>query len=159
MAVVGVGLAPVTIGASIGLSVGGVALAVAGGSTAAGTSIADVVIQKTNIRKAQDQLTSDYDQLKQIIALAEKLQKEITSVRDKCPAVSVNKFTAVLREVLNQSFIQTSNLGIQIAELAISSTFWKVSDTAVRVGEAATRGIYCCSKYSTKRGTNTNRFD
>ena len=45
IAITGFGLAPVTAGASIGLSVGGIAIAVAGGGTAAGASIADTVKQ------------------------------------------------------------------------------------------------------------------
>ena len=53
MAIAGLALAPVTFGVSMGLSAGGMALAAAGGTTAAGVSIADIGIQKSNMMHTQ----------------------------------------------------------------------------------------------------------
>ena len=71
MAIVGFILTPFTLGVSLGLSIPGIALAVAGGGTAAGASIADVVLQHTNVTEAQKQLKHDYDKLNDICKIAE----------------------------------------------------------------------------------------
>ncbi|MCG8626151.1 MAG: hypothetical protein MJE68_29660, partial [Proteobacteria bacterium] len=56
MALWSIVMAPATAGLSLFLTVGGTALALAGGVTTAGASIADVVIQKSDVQKAQQQL-------------------------------------------------------------------------------------------------------
>ena len=140
MAIVGFAIAPVTFGASIGLSVGGIALAVAGGSTAAGASIADIVIQKSNVKHAQEQLTRDYDQLKAIREIAEQINTQIDAVKQECQGVSSAQFAVVFGEVLTQGIVRTSNLGMRLAELAVFGTL-EVGAAAVRVGGAAAKGI------------------
>ena len=140
MAILGFGLAPVTFGASIGLSVSGIALAVAGGSTAAGASIADIVIQKSNVKHAQEQLTRDYDQLEAIQEIAKKTKDKIDAIRQECQGVGKAQFAAVFGEVFTQGFVRTSNLGMRLAELAVFGTL-EVGAVAVRVGGAAAKGI------------------
>ena len=99
IAIVGFVLAPVTLGASIGLSVGGIALAVAGGGTAAGASIADAFLQKSNIKHVQDQLDRDYKQLEAISQTAKAIKRKIDSTRQKCPSISTAEFATVFGEV------------------------------------------------------------
>ena len=140
MAIVGFAIAPVTLGASIGISVTGIALAVAGGSTAAGASIADIVIQKSNVKQAQEQLTRDYDQLNAIREIAEAINEKIEDIKQQCHGVSPAQFAAVFGEVLTQGVVRTGNVGIKIAEVALFTTL-EIGATAVRVGGAAARGI------------------
>ena len=140
MAIVGFAIAPITFGASIGLSVGGILIAVAGGGTAAGASIADIVIQKSNVKHAQEQLTRDYDQLNAIREIAEVIKTKVDELRQQCKGVSPAQFAVVLGEVLTQGFLRTSNLGMRLAELAVLGTL-EVGAAAVRVGGAAAKGI------------------
>ena len=74
MAIAGFALAPVTFGTSIGLSVSGIFLAVAGGGTAAGASFTDMAIEKSNVKCVQEQLACDYDDLNLISAIAKKIK-------------------------------------------------------------------------------------
>lgn len=100
LALVGLALTPVTFGASIGLSVGGTALAVTGGGTAAGASIADRVIEKSNIKQAQEQLTRDYEKLKEIRDIAEDINSKTNDIRQQCPGVSSAQFDGVLGKII-----------------------------------------------------------
>ena len=140
IAIVGFGLAPVTFGASIGLSVGGIALAIAGGGTAAGASIADVVIQKSNVQYAQEQLSRDYDELDSIRKVAEKIDEIIENIRTKCPDVSKIEFVAIVAEIFVQGASRAGNLGVKLAELAVLGVM-EIGIVALRAGGLAAKGI------------------
>ena len=140
MAIVGFILTPFTLGVSLGLSVPGIALAVAGGGAATGASIADIVIQKSNVNKAQEQLTLDYDKLSTIYATAKEIQKIIDEIRQRCDEVSTTEITKVFGEIVIQGFFRTSNVGIKITELAVFSAL-EIGAAALRVGSTAARGI------------------
>ena len=140
MAIAGFAIAPITFGASIGLPVLGVTLAVAGGSTAAGASIADTVIQKSNVKQAQQQLRDDYDQLHTINVIAKVIKSNDTSdERQECPGVAKNQLFT-LGEVLTQGFLRASNVGMKAAEITAFNTL-EIGATAVRVGGAAAKGV------------------
>lgn len=140
MAIVGFAIAPLTFGASIGLSISGIALAVAGGGTAAGASIADMVIQKSNVKHAQMQLDRDNNQLKAMIELVETIKNKIDAVQQKCQGVSASQFIAIFGEVFTQGVVRTGNLGMRLAELAVFGTL-EIGAAALRVGGAAARGV------------------
>ena len=140
MAITGFALAPVTFGGSLGLSIPGIALAVAGGTTAAGASIADIVIQKTNVKQAQKQLKDDYDRLSTIYALAKAIETEINELKQKCKAVSDSELALIFGEVIVQGFARTSSVGMKVTELALLSVL-EIGATALRVGGAAAKGI------------------
>ena len=141
MAITGFALAPVTFGASIGLSVGGVALAVAGDSTATGASIADIVIQKSNVKQAQERLREDYDQLHTIQVIAKVINRsDSTDARKECPGVGKKKHIAVCGEAFTQGFIRASNVGVRAAEMAAFNTL-EIGAAALRVGSTAAKGI------------------
>ena len=139
IAILGFGLAPVTFGASIGLSVGGIALAVAGGGTAAGASIADIVIQKSNVKEAQEQLTHDYHLLQEIRELAVGIH-QIDINQQQCQGVSNTEVAAISGEVLGQGLFRTGNLGVRLAEVTVFSTL-DIGAAAVRAGGVAARGV------------------
>ena len=142
IAIVGFGLAPVTLGASIGLTVGGIVLAVAGGSTVAGASIADTVLQKLNVKQAQEQLKEDYNQLYMIQVIAKIINSNTvaaTGAREESPEVDNNR---VIGEVLGQSFLRTSTVGVRTAEMAVSNTVTlEIGASTLRVGGTATKSI------------------
>ena len=137
----GFGLAPVTLGASLGLSVGGIGLAVLGGGTAAGASIADIAIQTSNVKDAQEHLVHDYDQLNVISALARAIDiEEINDKRQKCSDDSTKEVAKVVGETLFHGISRTGNLSMRLAELGVSSTL-EIGAAALKVGGTAARGI------------------
>ena len=139
IAIVGFGLAPVTLGASIGLTVGGIAMAVAGGTTAAGASIADTVIQKLNVKQAQEHLKEDHDQLHTIQMIAKIIDSNSAAAgaREESPGVDNNR---VIGEVLGQGFIRASTVGVRTAEMAVSNTL-EIGASALRIGGTAAKSL------------------
>ena len=137
IAVLGFGLAPVTFGASIGLIVGGIALAGAGGGAAAGALTADAFLQKSNIKRVQDQLDHDYKQLDAISQTARDLKQEIDDTRQKCPALFDAEFAAVFVEVVAQGDSQATNLALRLAELSTLD----IDALESSIGGAAAQGI------------------
>ncbi len=81
-AIVGIALIPGTFGASLFLVIGGVAIASAGGITAAGAGIADVVIQRSQDEVQATILIEDFEKLKPIRELVKKMRKEKKSVKE-----------------------------------------------------------------------------
>ena len=140
MAIVGFGLAPVTFGASIGLSAAGIVIAVAGGAAVAGASVADIFIEKSNLKEVQDRLDRDFKQVKAIQGIAERIEKIIQKIREKCPNVSATTFIAVFAEVFAQGLVQTGRVGIKIAEFIVLGSL-EIGAAALRVGGAAAKGI------------------
>ena len=132
MAIGGVIMAPATAGLSLGLSFGGTALAVAGGVTTAGASIADVLIQKSNVQDAQQQLIRDYEQLYVISALAIAIQSKVGDdlERQQHQDISTAELLAGLGLALTQGVFRASSLGIKVAEL-FATTF-----AAIKAGGA-----------------------
>jgi uncharacterized spore protein YtfJ len=137
MAILGIGLAPVTLGASIGLSVSGIALAVAGGGTAAGASLTEAIIQKLNIDYVQAQLDHDDQLYGTISGTVQAIKKDIDGASKKCPGISTAEFAAVFEEVVLQNIPRTSNVGVRIAELRA----YEKGAVALNVGSAAAKGI------------------
>ena len=139
IAILGFGLAPVTLGASIGLTATGIAIAVAGGGTVAGASITDTIIEKLKVKQAQEHLKVDYDQLHTIQVIAKIIDSNTaaaTGVREECPNVDKK----VVGEVLGQGFLRASTVGVRTAEMAVSNTL-EIGATALRVGGTAARSI------------------
>jgi hypothetical protein len=154
MAIIGFGLAPVTLGASIGLTVPGIALVVAGGTTVAGASIADAIIQKTNVKQAQEHLKDDHDKLYTIQVIARVINSNTVATmdaREECPKVGKK---GVVGEVLAQGALRVGNVGMRTAEIAVSNSL-EIGAAALRVGGTAAR-LHSGCRLSTKCGTDTN---
>ena len=132
MALAGVLMAPATGGLSLILPLGGAALALAGGGTSAGASIVDVVIENSNIKKAQQQLIHDYEQLYVISALATAIERNIEEYENQ--QYQGNSRAALLVQLgaaLTQGIFRTGNLGVRVTEL------FAVAFAAVKTGGAA----------------------
>ena len=139
VAIAGFILAPFTAGLSIGLSVGGIAVATLGGGTAAGASLADAYLQKENIKHVQDQLARDNKQLEAISQTARKIKKEIDDTRQKYPDVStVAEFGRVF--TVTQGVARAGNAAVKLTELGVHGTM-ETGALALRVGGAAAKSI------------------
>ena len=139
IAIAGFGLAFVTLGTSLDLSFGGIALAVAGGSTVVGASIADTVIQVSKVKKAQEHLREDYDQLYTIQVIAKIIASNTAAATEECPGVG-NKGMA--GEVLGQGLLRASTVGtgVRAAEIAAFNIL-EIGAAALRVGGTAAKSI------------------
>ena len=84
MAITGFALTPVTAGVSLGLSIAGIGVAMAGGATAVGASIADTVIERHNIKGIQKRLDEDFKKLRELNAMAEELNRMVEESEGKC---------------------------------------------------------------------------
>ena len=142
IAILGFGLAPVTLGASIGLSTAGIAMAVAGGGAAAGASIVHTVLQKLNVKQAQEHLKEDYDQLYTIKVIAKVIDSNTvhvvaTDMGKECPGVDNN---GVVGEVLAQGLLRAGNVSVRTAEIAAANTL-EIGAAALRVGGKVAKSI------------------
>ena len=132
MAIAGFALAPFTFGASVGLSVGGIFLAVAGGGTAAGASFTDMAIEKSNVKRAQEQLARDYDDLNLICALAKEIEKQIDDERQQCEDNTIRKAA--------EGIFQGGAIGLKLAQTTVVNAL-KIGTTVLRIGGAAAKGV------------------
>ena len=139
-AIIGFGLAPVTLGASLGLSAAGIGIAAAGGATAAGASVADKFIEKSNLKEVQMRIDRDFEQVKEIQGIAERIKKIIQKIHKECPNISATTIIALFAEVFTQGLFRTGRIGIKIAEVIVHSTL-EIGVSALRVGGAAAKGI------------------
>jgi hypothetical protein len=139
-AIVGIALTPFTFGASVGLIVGGAVLAVAGGSTAAGATIANHFLQKNGIEHIQDQLDRVLQLHNTISQTAKDIKQEIDDAIQRCPDISACEFADVFEEVILQGVSRTSNIAVRVAELGAYGTMEKGA-VALRVGSPAANGI------------------
>lgn len=114
LAITGVALTPVTFGASLGLVVGGVAIAAAGGATAVGATIADKAIEIIKSSNVQAQLNHDFYELQQISNLTKAIDEIPENTRVKCQ-VSNEAIQSVFSNALMQS---SFNLILQAPSLA-----------------------------------------
>ncbi len=138
LAIVGFALTPVTFGVSLGLGIGGVAIATAGGITAAGAGIADFVIHQCN-KEVQAILEEDVEKLKPIKEFAEAIAINIEETEEKCDGVDKKAILDFFLCVITPSLVKGGNIGTKVAETALIATLeigaaaLKIVGTAARV--------------------------
>ena len=141
IAILGFALAPVTFGASLGLTIGGVAIATAGGATAAGASIVDIVIAKTGVKEAQEQIDFDQNKLKEIALIQDQIREQNERIREKCPdlkEVDIFRVTDVFSYV--QGIARAGNLAFRVGEAAGISAL-EFGSLGLRAAGVAARAV------------------
>ena len=80
------GFAPtsVTFGRSLGLTIGGAAIVIAGGVIVAGASITDIALTKNGVTEAQKQLTYDQGKLQEIQAIQDQITEQNIMLKERC---------------------------------------------------------------------------
>ncbi len=139
LAVVGFALTPVTFGVSLGLGIGGVAIATAGGFTAAGASIVDIVIQKCE-KGVQALLDEDYEKLKPIRELAKEMLKDMEETEERCDGVDEKAIFEFFTLVIAPALVRGGNIGTKVAETAILGAL-EIGAAALRVAGTAARVV------------------
>jgi hypothetical protein len=116
MAIGSIAMAPATAGLSLFI---GTALGIVGGVTLAGASIADILIQKSNVKQAQQQLGCDYEHLYAISALAIAIQSKIDDehAKQQYQGISTDELVVELGLALTQGIFRISNIGMKMAEV------------------------------------------
>lgn len=129
LAVVGLGLIPVTFGGSLALSVVGAGIGVAGGITSVGATFANAIISKANLRDTQAIIEVDKQLCEQINKLGMELKHIAQTIQEENPSEKI--------EDIVTSFLQGGkviNMGLAAAKGAVAATqFARISGTvAVR---------------------------
>ncbi len=117
-AIVGIALIPGTFGASLFLVIGGVAIASAGGITAAGAGIADVVIQRSQDEVQATILIEDFEKLKPIRELVKKMRKK-NEKREENP---IHKFvSSVTRRIADSKLCTVCTIANVVSDVLLIS--------------------------------------
>ncbi len=132
LAIVGLALTPVTFGVSIGLVAGGVLIATAGGVTAAGASIADVVTQRFQ-KEVQAILQEDFETLKQIKELAKELLEIIQKTEERCDGADKKAILEFFTLVITPALVKGGTVDTKIAETMLIG--------ALEIGAAALHDV------------------
>ena len=121
IAILGFALAPVTFGASLGLTIVGVAIATAGGLTAAGASITDTALTKNGVTEAQKQLTYDQGKLQEIQAMQDQITEQNLMMKERCrnlKNVNIFRGISVFALPLRQVQEKTANFALKVEKTA-----------------------------------------
>ena len=140
VAIVGFALTPVTLGASLGLSIAGIGVAVAGGATAVGASIADTVIERHNIKGIQNKLDDDFKKLKELNDLAEELKRIVEETERQCPTLKSSEVFGLFTVSALNFGVRAGNIAFKAAELGVVGGL-EIGVIALRSASIAARAI------------------
>ena len=140
VAIVGFALTPVTLGVSLGLSIAGIGVAVAGGATAVGASIADTVIERHNIKGIQKKLDDDLERLKDLNSMALKLNNIVNETTRQSSDLKKKEVLGLLSFTAIQVGVRAGNIAFKSAELGVVGGI-EVGIIALRSASIAARAI------------------
>ncbi|XP_041379665.1 uncharacterized protein LOC121392580 [Gigantopelta aegis] len=146
MSVAGFALIPFTFGGSLLLTGIGAGIAVAGGVTAIGATIADLVINKKELREANDLLTLDRQLCQVMNSLRENIRNIAERIASEDPRVNVEQvIVGILRGGQNAVRVGMAGIkaGITVAQLAEMGGIAALEGSvfALRLTSVAARGI------------------
>ncbi|XP_066454185.1 apolipoprotein L4-like [Eleutherodactylus coqui] len=135
--IVGLALAPVTLGASLIVSGVGIGVAVAGGVTGASASIADTVNMKKKSNKVQELVNQINEMMKGLKEISDNISSEVENIQVRFNQDELFDSTRVLgRSVL--SAVEASRM----------TQLGKISTVASRGAQLATRGVQAAAVIS-----------
>ena len=134
--IAGFALAPFTLGGSLSVSVLGLGASVLGGATAAGASIVDTLIEKSNIKDIQKQLDDDNLQVEVIQQMAKDIQEAIETTQAN---IQVGSAVTIGIQVVTGA-ARIGNVGMKATEIAASGTL-KLGAAALRAGGSVAKGV------------------
>ncbi|XP_069831661.1 apolipoprotein L4-like [Dendropsophus ebraccatus] len=140
LTIVGLALIPVTLGASLIVSGVGVGVAVAGGVTGAGASIADIVNirqKTTRVQEIVDRFNAEMKHLKEISA---KIASVIETLQSRVEGFDQNKSIEFTR-LFGRGVFASTEIG-RLAQLG------KITTLASRGAQLASRGVQAATAIS-----------
>ena len=146
MSVAGFALIPFTFGGSLVLTGIGTGIAVAGGVTAVGATIADLVISKKELREASDLLTLDRQLCQVMNSLRESIRNIAERIASEEPHVNIEQVIVGIMRA-GQSAVRVGMVGIKagvsVAQLVEMSGIAAIEGSmfALRLTSVAARGI------------------
>ena len=133
LAIIGLGLIPVTLGGSIALSVVGAGVSVAGGAVSIASIVTVWVMSKRKFKKAKAIINVDRQLTEQVNALNEKMPQQSPTSREEAVTVAFQG-RQIVRTVAVTATAATG--GAQIARSAVHGGLF-----ALRVTASAARGV------------------
>ncbi len=134
LAVVGFALTPVTFGASLGLGIGGAAIATAGGITVAGSSLADIIIQRCQ-KEVQAILKEDFEKLEPIRELAKEILKIVQEIEERCEGIDKKAIFEFIAVVIAPALVKGRTIDAKVVETMLGAL-------EIHVGAAAKRVVH-----------------
>ena len=107
-----------------------------GGATAAGASIVDTLIEKSNIKDIQKQLDDDNLQVEVIQQMAKDIQEAIETTQAN---IQVGSAVTIGIQVVTGA-ARIGNVGMKATEIAASGTL-QLGAAALRAGGSAAKGV------------------
>ncbi|KAM3930006.1 apolipoprotein L4-like [Leptodactylus fuscus] len=135
--IVGLALAPFTLGASLIVSGVGLGVAIAGGVTGAGASIADTVNIKTKCNRIQEIVNEINEMMNRLKEISDNINAEVTNLQHRWKG----------EELLNISRVFGKG-AIAAVELSRMVQLGKLSTVASRGAQVATRGVQAAAAIS-----------
>ena len=105
----------------LGLTIGGAAIVIAGGVTAAGASITDTALTKNGVTEAQKQLTYDQGKLQEIQAIQHQITEQNITIKERCrnlKDVNIYRGMSIFALPLRKVQEKTANFALKVEKTA-----------------------------------------
>ena len=117
------------------IAAAGTALAVGGGVTAAGSSIADIIVGKTNLGDAQEQIDVDQKSTKKVVEIINIIEKFVDNIPHLSPQAQKKEILEILLNIAPRSIAPAAEGGVR-AVIGIG----RLGEYAANLGKIAISG-------------------